>query len=243
MHRAFISKDQLQPALNASSFVLPKDIAHRFVRVLRLKTGSVVELFDGHGTRVQGELDVGPQATLEQIRVFVDESRMNSLVLAQAMIKTDKLEWLVQKAVELGATAIVLFDAERSIVRWDDKAPQKLERLERIAADASRQCGRSDMPVLLGPLNFDELKDYVADFKGLSLLGDLGAGVPALVSLLGGEPRPTLILVGPEGDFSKTEKEQLFALGVKGCRFASHVLRSETAGMAALAIMGAHRMS
>jgi 16S rRNA (uracil1498-N3)-methyltransferase len=161
------------------------------------------------------------------------------------MSRAEKVETVAQKATELGASQLVTFLAERGIVKLDDddRARKKAERLQRVANDAARQCGRSRPPEVQGPLSrkalLAEVERAVAGgavvvfgaVDGDDLLSaHLHARAPALRAHGFG------VVVGPEGGLSPAEQQGLAAAGAVGVRFSRYVLRTETAAVAALAV-------
>jgi 16S rRNA (uracil1498-N3)-methyltransferase len=244
--RAFVDDDRLDGVIAGDIVTLPGDVAHRFFRVLRLSDGAAIELFDESGRVVQGTAR-DPHGMLVSAVDVIDEV-LPPLVVLQAVTKTDKLELVVQKATELGASRVVLFQARRSQVRLggkagdDDRADKKLARLERIAADAARQCGRARPPTLAGPL---DLKAALAEAKGMAQAGVAVAGVvdadTTLSQHLATEARRLkagglVLVVGPEGGLDADEVQAFADAGVVGVRWSRFVLRTETAALSALAI-------
>jgi 16S rRNA (uracil1498-N3)-methyltransferase len=240
-HRAVVDPAWVDALVPGEARVLPDDVAHRFARVLRLAEGAELELFDGRGRLVSARFL--PPASVGDARVHEDADRLPPLVVAQAMTTADKLEQVAQRACELGASALLLFDAERGQVHLDgDRADKRRARLERIAADAARQSGRSRVPEVLGPIAFDALLARIAAFEGLSVAGVVGAEA-TLSDALRSEARAragVLVVVGPEGGLSVREVDRLVAAGTVGVRLGAYVLRTETAALAALAAIQAH---
>ncbi len=220
MHRAFVSelpKDGL----------LDRETEHRFSRVLRLKMGVPVELFDGQGNCLRGEF--GSPLT-QQIQVSEDTPKIS---LIQALVSMDKLESIVQHATELGVSEIVLFKAERS-----QPGSLKLERLNKIAQDASRQSGRAWVPAItLSPQPVSWGPEEVCLLCDPTATESLDSSFP---------PSPRLrrtgrwndrisVLIGPEGGFSESERARFQVQGAKPVRIAKYILRTETAGLTVLA--------
>lgn len=246
MRRAFVDPSVLAAAsTSGASLTLPADAAHRFFRVLRLPDGEQVELFDGSGRLLRGRLRAPD--SLEGVEVHAADDALPPLVVAQALVKTDKLELVVQKGTELGASAFVLFDAERGQVDWQDrdkgkarsegKAERRLERLGRIAGEAARQAGRARVPTVSGPESLSALAARVQAFTGVAVVGVPGAEAP-LSEVLAADARRgqgLLVVVGPEGGLSPAELERLRAAGAIEVRLGAFVLRTETAALAALA--------
>jgi 16S rRNA (uracil1498-N3)-methyltransferase len=224
--------------LRDGSLTLPRDAAHRFAHVLRLDAGADIELFDGGGRVLRGRFEPPDRARdCELLRV---DDVLPPLILAQAVTKTEKLELVVQKATELGASAIVLVDAARCQVRLDaDRADKRRARLGRVADDAARQCGRARTPAIEGPEPIDALCARLRAFGGVRAVAALGSSLP-LSRLLEEDARLAsngfLVVVGPEGGLTDQEVAALEDAGAQAVRLGAHVLRTETAGLAALAI-------
>jgi 16S rRNA (uracil1498-N3)-methyltransferase len=202
--------------------------------VLRLAPGAEVEVFDGEGRRFEAELE---QSAL-RIGKELPRAPPSSLDvwLAQAIVKGDKLDLVVQKATELGVSRLVLFDSSRSVVKLDDRrAGSRIERLQRVVEEAARQCGRNDVPAVEGPLPFEALHARL-DPDRLALLLDSEEQNLRLSQAARGASRLCLV-VGPEGGFDPEEREQAVSAGMIPVSLGRLVLRTETAGLAALVVV------
>jgi 16S rRNA (uracil1498-N3)-methyltransferase len=202
--------------------------------VLRLRPGAAIEVFDGEGRRFEAELEpsalrIGdelPRAPASSLDVW----------LAQAIVKGDKLDVVTQKATELGVSRILLFDSNRSVVKLDDRrAGSRVERLRRVAEEAARQCGRSEVPPIDGPISLDTIVDRLEPDR-LALLLDPEETDLRLSEAARGASRLCLV-VGPEGGFAPEERERAVRGGMIPVSLGSLVLRTETAGLAALAVV------
>ena len=217
---------------------LPDAIAHHALRVLRLRDGEAVVLFDGSGGEVEARLAVRGKAVFAQLgeaRAVERESPLR-IVLVQALASGDKMDWVVQKAVELGAHAVQPVQAERSVLRLaGERADKRVAHWQQVAVAACEQCGRNRVP----------------EIRPLQALAPwLGAHRDALNYVLapGGaagfadEPEPkdvVHLLVGPEGGWSEVEIAAFDAAGCHRVRLGPRVLRTETAGLAAVAALQA----
>lgn len=241
MKRAFVADEGLADVVVEQVCPLPDDVEHRFRRVLRLVAGAAVELFDDNGRVVRGTLR--DDAAIDVVSVTVVDDALPPLVVVQGLTKTDKLELVVQKATELGASKVLLYAARRSQVRLtDERGDKKVSRLQRIAQDAARQCGRGRPPEVEGPINQAALLKWCTAFVadgGVVVLGVVdGDGLLSMVlkeALVKG-PRAIAVVVGPEGGLDPDEVDALCAAGARGVRFSAHVLRTETAALAALTV-------
>jgi 16S rRNA (uracil1498-N3)-methyltransferase len=231
LHRLFVPPDRIGDLVRLD----PSQSRH-VERVLRLQPGAELEVFDGRGSRwparieAPGVLRLGARRDAEPGAVDV--------WLAQALAKGEKLDLVVQKATELGVARIVPLAAERSIVRLDDdRAERRAGRLRRIAQEAARQCGRSDVPPVDAPRTLDGLGALLqADPGRRGLLLDPEERTVRLSQAARGASH-LLIAVGPEGGFSPAERDQAVAAGFVPVALGRLVLRTETAGIAALAIV------
>jgi 16S rRNA (uracil1498-N3)-methyltransferase len=159
------------------------------------------------------------------------------LALLVSLIRFDKLEWIFEKATELGVERFVLVDAERSEKGLDRAAPKRLPRWERILLESSQQSRRDRLPVLSGPLRFAEALGHEADHR-YRLEEDQGAP-PMLAALPGARPASgtVALLVGPEGGWTGQERSAATAAGWQPASLGAQVLRAETAAIAAAAIL------
>jgi len=239
--RAFVKPDLIDEYKAGEILILDETTAHRFVRVLRLESGANVELLDGRGRLLKGVLGISHPVCLREVQIEVVLPPKSKVILAQALIKMDKLEQAVQRSTELGVDEIIFFDSERSQVRFKEKSEQKIDRLGRIAADAARQSERALVPELKGPFSFQQLIKFVHVFSGLKVLGDLDAqqNLAALLEIKKDLVREEgiLVVVGPEGGLSLGEITKLEKGGGQSVKWNPNVLRAETAGMTFVAIV------
>ena len=198
---------------------------HHLTKSLRLRSGDTFTASDGTGSWRVCRLGVGPDPDAEPDGevVFV-EAPHPKLTIGFALIKGGRPELVVQKLTELGVDAIVPFTAEHSVVRWDpDRAARHTERFRRVAREAAMQSRQVRLP------DIGEVTDFAA----------LAAHPGAIRADITGDP-PSLdhpvVLIGPEGGWSDTERTQLGAI-----RISSSVLRSETAAIAAATLLTAFR--
>ena len=208
--------------------------------VLRLRPGDAIEAFDGGGASFRSTLEAGPDGGLALRlgpRAEAASTGPLDVWLAQALVKADKLELVLQKATELGAGRVLPFTAARSVVKLDDeRGTAKVERWRKIAQEAARQCGRADVPAIDRPLGLGELLDIagrVPDRRGLVLDP---AGALRLSAAARGAGK-LLLVVGPEGGLAPEELAACEAAGLLGVTLGPLVLRTETAGLAALSVV------
>jgi 16S rRNA (uracil1498-N3)-methyltransferase len=214
-------------------------MAHRLLHVLRVKPGARLVLFDGAGREAQAEV---LRCRRDAVDLMVEtpgevgcEPALR-VTLAFALSKGDKPEWIVQKAVELGAAAIVIFAAERSVARWaPDQVEKKLERLSGVIDGACAQSRRAVAPSLRYAASLLEATT-LAEGNDLRLALDPDADVSLAQRLAGRAAVSVALVSGPEGGLTPGENALLQRAGFVGASLGPLVLRAETATLAALAI-------
>lgn len=215
-------------SVDGEVFALSAKELHYVRNVLRLAPGVTLELFDGRGGVVRALLaDDGSLIVQER---FSGQAAATS-VIAVATPKGDRADWIVEKCVELGVGRVLWLVCERSVVvpREDGK---RLERFQRLAESAARQSGRNDVPVIEPAVKF---ADAVKSLGG-GCIAQMG-GAP-LADVLGHGTLPN-VLIGPEGGFTDGELATAESAGFVRIRLAPHILRTETAAVAAAAILAA----
>ena len=225
MRRLFIPPQQLDVSVR-----LTPEQARYLTAVLRLRAGEALEIFDGLGGRYPAQLE-----SAEILRVgarLPTEVRALDVVLAQALAKGEKMDLIVQKATELGVSRIVPIVAERSVVKLStERGASRTERFRRIAQEAARQCGRADVPLI------DEPQPLAALLEEGRLCLVLDPLEPLRLSVAARGVSRLLLAIGPEGGFSPGELELAQRAGALSVGLGPRVLRTETAGLAAIAVL------
>lgn len=207
---------------------------HYLARVLRVKAGDSLEVFDG----VSQAFDAKVTATSESaLTLELGEPRKAASAapvwLLQGLPKADKFELVVQKATELGAAAVVPVVMERSISRPKDGAA-KAQRWLKIATEAARQCGRADVPEVPEPCTLNEALALLPPNAQLLVL-DEEEKTTRLADAL--DARTPVLVIGPEGGLTRAEVELLKAKGARPVTLGPRILRTETAALAALSVI------
>ena len=214
---------------------LAPETSHHLTRVLRLGAGAPFELFDGQGRRRHCQLEAdGRHAKVLACRHA--EKPQLAIELIQALPKGEKLELILQKGTELGASRFILSTSERTVTRIaPDKVATRLARWQKIIQQACQQCGQMFPPsVELHP----QLNDALTSANGsLKLMLWEDATTPLNQLLPVRPPTAISLLVGPEGGFSAAEAEAAQKQGFLLVRLGSRILRTETAGLAILSIL------
>jgi 16S rRNA (uracil1498-N3)-methyltransferase len=222
-----------------ATLALPDAVAHHAARVLRLRDGAAIVLFNGRGGEFGATLQVDGKHALARVHRFdpVERESPLPLMLVQAWVATDKLDWIIEKATELGVARIVLAPAERSVVRLQgERRERRLAHLRLLAIAACEQCGRNRVPAVTA---VDTLAAaLVASGSDAWLILAPEAALPLAEAA---PAASTALLVGPEGGFTPEEIAAAGQLGCRPVRLGPRVLRTETAGIAALAALQALR--
>jgi 16S rRNA (uracil1498-N3)-methyltransferase len=208
---------------------------HYLRDVLRMPPGAELEVFDGQGGSYGATLEEGGPALVLGPRREALVARSH-LHLGFALARGERCDLVVQKATELGADGLWPVEAARSVVRLDpDRAAERVRRWSRIAAEAARQCGRADVPVVEAPAPLETVLAR-APRGSRTLLFHEGGGEP-LEDVVERAAEGHLLLVGPEGGFTPAEVEAALAAGARLVTFGPRVLRFETAAICAVALV------
>ena len=227
--RLFVDADLASNAVVA----LDGDRAHFLRNVLRLKPGDRIAVFNGRaGEWGAGIAELGKRAATLEIgeRVRVQEAA-SDIWLAFAPIKRARIDFIAQKATELGAA--VLWPV---FTRYTAMDRVNLDRLRANAAEAAEQCGRLEVPEVREPIRFEALLDQWPADRRLICCDETGGGAPIIDALRDLEPGPAGLMTGPEGGFAKEELDRLEKTA-NVCRVSlgPRILRADTAALAALA--------
>lgn len=231
------------PLAPHTRIALPEALAHHAVRVLRLRHGAPIILFNGEGGQYTAELEVQGREAWARLGEHSDTERELPVrtILVQGIAAADKMDWITEKAVEMGVTQLVPIAARRSVVQLaGERREKRLQHWRRIAIAASEQCGRNRIMGVAPPQTLEQWLAQPAR-EGLLRLTcdpDAQAGLGETVARHSG---PLALLVGPEGGWSDDELALMREHGLTAVRFGRRVLRTETAGIALMAALAALR--
>ena len=223
-------------------FEMSREDAAHAVRVLRLMPGDEVEAVSPPLRALASIVSTDAQGvTLRLVRLLPSSEMRTHLTLYQGLPKADKMEWIVQKGVELGCSRFVPVELTRSVVQADrgEKGEKKTERLRKIAREAVKQSGRTAVPEITRPLRLKEAKELLAG-EDIVLVPWEEENSCTLLQALEGIPRGAHagLLIGPEGGITPEEIEELRKLGnIRVITLGPRILRTETAAIATLAAM------
>ena len=230
MARFFVTKDKI----SENTIIIDGQDAHHIARSLRMAEGDEIVVCDGEGAeyltrlvRIRDE-----ECRCEIVKTLDGETESPvRITLCMAYPKGDKLEVVIQKAVELGADRIIPFESSRCIKRPKaEKAEKQTARLERIAEEAAKQCGRSRIPTVTQPMNYQQMLE-AATKSDLALFCYENEEGLTVKDLIKGKARPesVSVIVGSEGGFSAEEVKEAQARGCVSVSLGKRILRCETA--------------
>jgi 16S rRNA (uracil1498-N3)-methyltransferase len=226
-----------QPLAPGARFSLPPGPARHAARALRLAVDDAITLFNGRGGEFAARIErIHKDEVAVAITGFADTERESRLhiMLAQGISSGERMDYTLQKAVELGVTAIQPIAAKRSVVKLTgERIDRRVAHWQGVVASACEQCGRNQVPVVAPPL---PLVHWLGQLKDGRLLF-LSPLAEARLADLPPPVAPDWLVAGPEGGFEADEIAALHAVGAIPVRLGPRVLRTETAALAALAAM------
>ena len=236
MHRFYA------PALTGNDLVeLPEDEGQHLARVLRLREGDLVAIFDGRGREALARV---ASIAARRVRVEVVEPRESApeprvaVTLAQALLKSDKMDRVIRDAVMLGVAAVQPFVSRRTDVPLKAvKYGGRHERWDRTVISSVKQSGRAVVPPVLDAVDFAGLLRSSAGRTRLMFVEPGAASVADVASLEGQRPSNAIVMIGPEGGWDPQELTEAAAAGVTLLSFGGRVLRADAAGAAVLAVL------
>ena len=222
-----------------STAVITGEDARHISKVLRMRVGDTLTLCDTQGRDFLCQIEaLSPEeTTLSVLESRPSDTEPNVFVrLYQGLPKGDKLELIVQKAVELGVSEIIPVATHRCVAKLDDRSQEKkLARYQRIAYEAAKQCGRGIVPAVKPPLTFAQAVEQTQE-SDLSILFYENSTAP-LKEVLSRPAKTISILVGPEGGFEPEEVQLALEKGWESLSLGKRILRCETAPLAALSVI------
>lgn len=211
--------------------------------VLRMKIGEQVEISDGDSRKYLCEIEeFEPEAVRLRIleELAADTELPSKLYLFQGLPKSDKMELIIQKAVELGAFEVIPVATKRAVVKLDaKKAAKKVERWNSISESAAKQAGRSIVPEVTEVLTFTQALEKAKALDVTLVPYELAKGMSETKQIISQiKPGQSVgIFIGPEGGFEETEISQAMEMGAKPITLGKRILRTETAGLTILSIL------
>lgn len=242
MQHFFVTPSQVE---GERIYIEGSDVNH-MKNVLRMRPGEAVAISDGDNLKyrcvVEG-YEEGRAVLAIQQRMPVYTELPCRITLFQGLPKQDKMELIVQKAVELGASQVVPVATRRSVVKLDEKkAAKKLQRWQQIAESAAKQAGRGYIPQVSSVLSYQEALEKAGGLDVLLIPYELAEGMEEARKVVASiaQGQSVGIIIGPEGGFEKEEVDAAIHQGAKAITLGRRILRTETAGLAILSILMFH---
>lgn len=242
MQHFFVTPDQVK---EEKIYIKGSDVNH-IKNVLRMKNGEEVQISDGNNKKYLCAIE---SMTSEDICLIIKEEQSadnelpSKIYLFQGLPKSDKMELIVQKAVELGVYEIIPVATKRAVVKLDEKkALKKVERWNSISESGAKQSGRNLIPEVKTVLSFKEAIRYAAKLDVVLIPYELAEGMQETKQIIEDiQPGQSIgIFIGPEGGFDTEEVAFAMGQGVKPITLGKRILRTETAGLTTLSILMYH---
>ena len=239
LHRFYIEPSSWDPRMLS----LDEAESRHASEVLRLREGDLVSVFNGLGHEIHARIARQTKRTtaLTAESHYCTEAPAVPLLLAQAIPKGKNMDWVLQKATELGVTGILPLLTERTVVRLSPaEAVDKQEKWQRIVIEACKQCGQNHVPQVQVPQTFESFLAHQpqAALRVIAALTDEAKPLQDILTTFIGRPGSALVLIGPEGDFTAMEAAAAIAKGFLPLTLGPIILRSETAAVYSLSILG-----
>lgn len=242
MHRFFVEPSQIEERV---IHITGGDVNH-IKNVLRMKEKEGLLISDGAQKEYTCYIEAMSQEEILAHIIYIEERDLElpcKIYLFQGLPKNDKMELIVQKAVELGVWEVIPVATSRTVVKMDEKkAAKKVTRWQQIAESAAKQSKRMRIPQVHGALSFQEALSYAAACQVKLIPYELAKGMSETRKIIGSirKGEQVAVFIGPEGGFSEAEIDAAMQAGMKPVTLGKRILRTETAGMALLSILMYH---
>lgn len=242
MYHFFVTPDQVK---DGEIWIEGSDVNH-IKNVLRMKNGEALQISDGNNHKYLCEISsMTPEHVCVRIveEVETDTELPSKIYLFQGLPKNDKMEWIVQKAVELGVYEIIPVATKRAVVKLDDKkAAKKVERWNAISEGGAKQSGRTVIPKVKNVMSYKEAVAYAEQLQVVLIPYELAEGMNetkrVIESIMPGQS--VGVFIGPEGGFEQQEVRYALEHGAREITLGKRILRTETAGLTTLSILMYH---
>lgn len=237
MHRCLLSVND--DIVIGKEYVLSKEESFHIFRILRLNCGDPVEVCDGRGTTYEGVLtDVGKTVTVKTLSICSENNEAQcDAAIFHSLSKGTKMDFIVQKATELGIKRIVPVITEFSVVSYKDES-RKVERWNKIACEAVKQCKRSYVPQIDMPVKFHEAVNIMKNYD-VSFIAYENEKKNKICDIFNSDRKVSSVafMIGPEGGFSHNEIDFARSEDIKTVTLGKRILRTETAAVTLASIV------
>lgn len=242
MHHFFVTPDQVQ---ENQIYIVGSDVNH-MKNVLRMKVGEKFQVSDGNDKKYVCRIE---QMNEEEVQAGIleemqaDTELPSKIYLFQGLPKNDKMELIVQKAVELGVWEVIPVSTKRAVVKLDvKKALKKVERWNAISESGAKQSGRTIIPKVTSVMTYREALSYAEQLDVVMIPYELAEGMEETKQFIDAiQPGQSVgVFIGSEGGFEREEVEFAIQKGARPITLGKRILRTETAGLAVLAVLMYH---
>lgn len=236
MPKFFVNSENI----NDHTITLEGENAKHIGNVLRAKKGDIITVCDGEGRDYECEItEITKKVVIAKITdIFTNDNEPDiKLTLYQALPKADKMELVIQKCIEIGVDRIVPVKTEHTVVKLDGKEDKKIQRWNKIAESAAKQCGRGKIPVVDNVMTFKEAISEATNLDSAIIPYEKEREYSLKTFAKGFKGKSIGIFIGPEGGFSNDEIDFAISKGVKSVTLGKRILRTETAGLVTSVIL------
>lgn len=226
--------------INDHTVILENDNARHIGSVLRGKIGDMITVCDGEGKDYQCEITAitKKEVTARIVDIFTNNNEPDiKITLYQAIPKSDKMELVIQKCIEIGVDRIVPVNTDHTVVKLEGREDKKLIRWNKIAEAAAKQCGRGKIPEVSGVLDFRTAVNEAVGLDGVIIPYEKEKESTLKSYIKNYRGKTIGVFIGPEGGFSEREVEYAIEKGVTSVTLGKRILRTETAGLVASVIL------
>ena len=234
MQRYFVEEKE------KNTFELKEEDSYHFSKVMRGTLDEIVEIIYQEELYLCKVICLNP-CKVEILKKEEDAENKFHVDIAQALVKEQKMDLILQKSTELGVESIIPLITERSIVKLDKKSDKKIQRWNAIVEGASKQSKRLTIPKVYDVHTIEELTKLDYDYRVLCSVNEMSKNIKKVLADVKSSDR-ILFVIGPEGGFTKEEEEILTSSGFISVSLGKNVLRTETTSLFLLSVVGYHFM-
>ena len=213
-------------------FTLSLEDTYHITKVMRYKLGEKIEIVYDAKTYISEIVELNPEVKAKMLEEIQEDSEISfNVTLVQSLVKEQKMDYILQKMTELGVNKIIPYQADRSIVKINDKVNKKIDRWQTILKEASEQSKRTVIPTVSNSISLKELEEIEGyDYKFIATVNEKQQNLKKVLSKVK-KGATMIIVVGPEGGFTCLEENRLMNKGFIPISLGKSVLRTETAGL------------
>ena len=213
-------------------FTLSLEDTYHITKVMRYKLGEKIEIVYDSKTYISEIVELNPEVKAKMLEEIQEDSEISfNVTLVQSLVKEQKMDYILQKMTELGVNKIIPYQADRSIVKINDKVNKKIDRWQTILKEASEQSKRTVIPTVSNSISLKELEEIEGyDYKFIATVNEKQQNLKKVLSKVK-KGATMIIVVGPEGGFTCLEENRLMNKGFIPISLGKSVLRTETAGL------------